>query len=170
MSSTEIYGFGDDGIAVCIGKTQNAWLSAPKIWRIIEEKYLPPFIMHGEVFSRQVGGIDALQEVWELYDTGTMTETEDICLASTFDRVVVSAKNAPKVIDAFRKFDQETSLPQQADIIKENIENYKFFGWCQTTVVSIWESAREIKDENGEIVGYHPYNLNIDEKHWEMLE
>ncbi len=42
MSSTEIFGFDKEGNAFGQADVNNAWRGAMAIWRILEERYLPP--------------------------------------------------------------------------------------------------------------------------------
>ena len=44
MSYTELYAFDKTGKAKLFGTVHNAWRGAMRVWRIMEERYLPLYI------------------------------------------------------------------------------------------------------------------------------
>ena len=179
MSYTEIYKFGKDGSAGQVGETRNAFRGAMSIWGILEEKYLPPhktaWSMPGEKVSRVADMMNrnAMKEIWGLIDNPDISEVDKIVLASTFDNVIVSKENIPKLLDAFRSFEGNTSLKEQAEVIVSAISEDPeliAIAWNQTSVNGdAWESEETGEDEDGEEY-YLPYNLNNSDKHWELFE
>lgn len=133
MSYTEIYRVTTKGNTRLEGEVQNSHRGAMSVWNYLEEKYLPPFFLHGQKFSRMFG---EMQEVWNLSKDPRLTESERICLMSTFDNVVVLAEDIPKLLKAFREFPGNTSLPEQADIIESIPKDKRLLGicWNQTSV------------------------------------
>jgi hypothetical protein len=179
MSYTEIYKFKKDGNAECFAEIRNAYRGAMLVWRIIEKKYLPPYIptwVMGDTSQEYSRASDfagnGLKEVWGLFDAGKLSEVDKIALGSTFDNVVVMKQDLPKTIEAFRVFEGETSLKEQADAIEKELENDGDFiaiAWNQTSVnCDAWISDETGLDEDGEEI-YLPYNLLKHDKHWNLF-
>lgn len=78
-------------------------------------------------------------------------------------------KDLPKLIDMFRKFEGETSLKEQADLIEnafKNDDDLIAVAWNQTSVNGdAWESEETDEDDN-----FLPYNLLKHNKHWNLFE
>ena len=165
MSYTEMVGFNKDGSAYSQADIHNAFLGAMEVWRRMEEKYLPM----GQ-FSRCVMGSEKdMREIWDLVGNDKVSENDQICLATTFDNCVVKKEDFHKVITAFREFDGETSLSEQADVIEEMLadEDCIAVAWNQTSVnCNQWlsDSFNEEKEE------YIPYNLFSGEKHFYLFK
>lgn len=160
MSYTEIVGFNKEGNAYSQADIYNAFRGAMAIWRAMEEKYLPV----GR-FSRCVMGGEGMREIYNLLRSEKVSENDKICLASTFDNVVVKKKDFQKVITAFREFDAETSLKEQADVLEEMLvdEGCIAVAWNQTSVnENNWLIGGGYDEEKGE---YIPYNLFSGKKH-----
>lgn len=161
MSYTEIVGFNKVGNAYSQADIHNAFRGAMAIWRAMEEKYLAV----GR-FSRCVMGSEKdMREIWDLAGSDKVSENDKICLASTFDNVVVKKKDFQKVITAFREFEAETSLKEQADVLEEMLadEDCIAAAWNQTSVnENAWLSGGGYDEEKDE---YIPYNLFEGEKH-----
>lgn len=185
MSSTQIFGFDKNGNAYLEAEVKNAWRGAMAVWRILEEKYLPPYrpeyipahiptseikrIFHFAPTRCSSGNEDAMQEVWALANDNRLKECEKIVLLSTFDYVVVKKENLHKLISAFREFEGETSLKEQADIIEKMLkdENCIAVAFNQTSIcMDDWVNGEydEEKDE------YKPYNIFKGDKHWELFD
>lgn len=166
MSYTEIVGFNKEGDAYSQADIHNAFRGAMAIWRAMEEKYLTV----GR-FSRCVMGNEKdMREIWDLTGSDKVSENDKICLASTFDNVVVKKKDFQKVITAFREFDAETSLKEQADVLEEMLadEDCIAVAWNQTSVnENTWLSGGGYDEEKDE---YIPYNLNSGEKHFYLFD
>lgn len=161
MSYTEIVGFNKEGDAYSQADIHNAFRGAMAVWRAMEEKYL-----HVGRFSRCVMGSEKdMKEIWDLAGSEKVSDNDKICLASTFDNVVVKKKDFQKVINAFREFDAETSLKEQADVLEEMLadEDCIAVAWNQTSVnENTWLSGGGYDEEKDE---YAPYNLFKGEKH-----
>ena len=112
---------------------------------------------------------EAIKEVWDLSLKDGVSKIDKICLRSTFDNVVVLKEDLPELLNAFRNFEGETSLKEQADVIEEELKNdpeLLAIAWNQTSVNGgAWESE-EIDDDGN----YLPYNLLKSEKHWTLFE
>ena len=81
-------------------------------------------------------------------------------------------KDLPKLIEAFRNFEGETSLKDQADILEKALSDDDLLAvaWNQTSVNGgAWESGNIGKNEDGE-EAYLPYNILTMEKHWDLFE
>lgn len=161
MSYTEIYGFNRDGNAYDQAQVQNAWRGAMAIWRIMEERHLPPV-----PYSRLMNPVEA-RAVWRLYADKSVPMHERIVLLSTMDKCLVKKEDFPRLIEAFRKFEGDTSLPEQADILEAMLENEDCIavGWNQTSVTATpWWSYDEETDE--EI----PYNCLTGSDHFWLFD
>lgn len=178
MSYTEIYKFKKDGNAQVFAEVKNAFRGAMAVWQAVEKRYLPKYkpswAFDDKEYSR-VSDImgNGLKEVWALFDGDKLSETDKIVLGSTFDNVVVMKDDLPKLIEAFRKFEGETSLKEQADLIEaayKDDDDFIGIAWNQTSVNSdAWESDEVATDEDGEEY-YPPYNLFKQDKHWNLFE
>ena len=177
MTCTEIHGITKNS-AEHIGETKNSWRGAMAVWRILEKKYLPKYVPE---WAKTMGGNnkysrtitmspDDIKEIWDLFKSDKLSELERIVLGSTFDNVLVRVENIDQLLKAFREFEGNTSLKEQAEIIEKTIaENPEIvaIGWNQTSVNGdVWTSA----NFNEEIEEYTGYNLEKDTKHWFLIE
>lgn len=185
MSNTEIYGFDKEGNAYFEDEIRNAWRGGMAVWSFLEEKYLPPFVPN---YARQIGiktpeefekrfghkpyrtttlMEDAgIREIWNLEHDENVTETDRICLATTFDYVLVKKENIPLVVEAFRAFEGTTSLKEQADVLERmyDDEDCIAVGWNQTSVNGdTWSNYGGYDEENDCCI---PYNCFTGDKHW----
>jgi hypothetical protein len=180
MSYTEIYKFKKDGNAECFAEVKNAFRGAMAIWTNVEKRYLPKYIPTwamgdtSKEYSRTsdfTGG--GLKEVWALFDSDKISETDKIVLGSSFDNVVVMKEDLPKLIEAFRNFEGETSLKEQADLIEnafKNDDDLLAIAWNQTSVNGdAWESNETGLDGDGDEI-HLPYNLLKHDKHCNLFE
>lgn len=180
MSYTEIYKFGKSGDVEMIDETKNAWRGAMAIWGIMESKYLPKYIptwAMGDT-SREYSRTsdfagNGLKDVWALFNDEKVSLSDKIVLGSTFDKVIVMKEDIEKLVEAFRTFEGETSLNEQADIIEQafkNDEDLVAICWNQTSVNGdAWSSDRMSVDEEG-YEEYLPYNLNVETEHWDLFK
>lgn len=154
------------------------------IWLILEEKYLPPYrpsyvpssvpdseIEHycGYKPSRCTSfNQTAMKEIWNLVDDERLSECEKIVLASTFDNVIVTKENMPKLISAYREFEGDTSLKEQSDVIETLLqdENCIAVGFNQTSTNGTTWVNRRGYDENQNPI---PYNILTGDEHWELF-
>ena len=152
MSCTELYRFTNKGWPENIGEVKNAFRGAMSVWHILEEKYLPPYnpewakslpasVKHEHYSRLSVRDKEEdLQEIWDMYKNENMSENDRIVLLSTFDNAVVYRKDIPRLLAAFRHFEGETSLMEQALIIEGALEAKDTYAiaWNQTSVGDPW--------------------------------
>lgn len=184
MSCTRIIAFGKDGYPYFYGEVDNAWLSAFAIWSQMEEKYLPKYrpsyipkhipddeiklyLGYEPTRVTSMHKMEAIQEIWDLVDSKDISESERIVMCSTFDKPILRKENFQRVIDAFNDYPGETSLKEQAVIIKKmlNDDNVIALAWNQTSVTHpLWmgkyatlndEYNPEIDDEEKEYINYN---------------
>jgi hypothetical protein len=186
MSYTEIYSFGKDGNAYSYEDVKNAFRGAMAVWGFLEEKYLsdyrPSFVpvnipdskieqyLHYKPTRVSSASDDnAMKEIWALFRDERLLKEERIVLGTTFDNVLVKKENIQEVIDAFYKFEGETSLKEQADILKELINDGDTIaiGWNQTSVCEGWTSKGLYDEENEETA---TYNLFKQKDHWFLFD
>ncbi len=193
MSCTEIYGFDKDGNAYLQAEINNAWRSAMAIWRILEEKYLPPYIpdyiKHANWYSPEMSFDEVVakncfkpsrlvmsfikdnpaQEIWDLAASEKVSVTDKIVLLTTFDKVIVKKENFSRVIEAFNAFEGETSLKEQAAVLREMLgdENCIAAGWNQTSVNANTWSTYNCDDKTGKCV---PYNCLTQNEHYWLFD
>lgn len=174
MSYTEIYKFKKNGDAVSFAEIKNAFRGAMAVWDILDKKYLPPFkpswaFSTEQKYSRSIDR-EGAKEIWALHESDKVSETDKIVLGSTFDKVVVLRENIPELIKAFREFEGETSLKEQADLIEmEFNKDKKMLGiaWNQTSVNGDnWENFGGYNRNDNAI----PYNILTMTDHWSLFE
>lgn len=183
MSYTEIYKFKKNGNAELLGETRNAFRGAMAVWNIMDSRYLPPFVPD---WAKRLGETDktynrssdmfgpgggALKEVWGLYRNDKVSEVDKIVLGSTFDNIIVMKKDLPKLINAFRAFEGETSLKEQADLIEESLKTDKnliAIAWNQTSVNGdTWSNFGGYDNKKEED---KPYNILKMDRHSDLFE
>lgn len=167
MSYTEIVKFTNSGRAKYIGETQNSHRGASLVWRTLETHYLPPYIPYWGIgredlkpFTRQ-GDMIAMKDIWNLFSDSKVSRIHKIVLGSTFDKVIVFKKDIPELIAAYRAYDWETSLPEQADIIEtfyKKDKNLIAIAWNQTSI----NSNHWLYDKS--------YNILKQTDHWDLFE
>ena len=177
MSYAEIVKFGKDGKGVEFAQIKNAWRGAAAIWDIIGDRYLGEFIpdyvkamphLKKEKHSRMAQE-GALKEVWDCYGRSDISLTDKIVLGTTFDWVTVKRKDIPDLLKAFREFDGETSLKEQADAIEQEFNadpELKAIAWCQTSVCeNKWTSYKHnrLSEES------FPYNIKRHKQHFDLF-
>lgn len=161
MSYTELFGFDRKGNAYPQAEVENAWRGAMAIWNIMEKRHLPP-----APYSRLMNPVEA-KKIWGLYADKRVPMHERIVLLSTMDKCLVKKEDFPRLIEAFRKFEGDTSLPEQADILETMMadDDCIAVGWNQTTVsASHW--SRYDEDADDEI----PYNCLTGEDHFWLFD
>ncbi|MGJ0848163.1 hypothetical protein ACR77J_15845 [Tissierella praeacuta] len=186
MSYTEIFGFDKEGNAYFAGETKNAFRSAMAIWRILEERYLPPhrpsyipehiqddeiekFCHYKPSRCTDMFNDKAMQEIWNLSDNDKVSEIDKIVLFTTFDRCLVKKEDIEKVIKAFEEFEGETSLKEQAEVLKELLkdDNCIAVGWNQTSVNCDTWLGYDYDEDNDETI---PYNCLENDKHYWLFD
>jgi hypothetical protein len=178
MSYTEIYKFKKNGDAECFGEIKNAWLGAMAVWNFLDKKYLPKYIPDfAQILGETDKGYyrssdfrtDAIKEVWALSLNDGVSKMDKICLLSTFEDVIVLKENLPELLEAFRKFEGETSLTEQANAIEDELINdpeLLAIAWNQTSVTGIAWVSEEL-DRHG---NHTPYNILNSNKHWSLFD
>lgn len=180
MSYTEIYKFKKNGNAELLSEIKNSWRGAMAIWDILDKKYLPKFVPD---WAKLLGTTDqeyyrtadmmgeGIKEIWALYKNPNVSEIDKIVLASTFDHVIVLKEHLPHLIKAFREFEGETSLKEQAEAIEEalnNDQNLIAIAWNQTSVnCGVWNSEETTIEDDEET--HLPYNMLSGNKHWNLF-
>ena len=174
MSYTEIYAFGKDGNAYLAGEVHNAWRGSMAVWQIMEKRYLPQFYDHGVKTTRMLSGKhgkdDPAREVWALADNLEIPLHERISMFVTFDDCLVKAEDIPRVVDAFRKFEGETSLNEQADILEKLAQDLEVIavGWNGTSVnAENWANTGGYDEEAEEVL---PYNCLTGDRHYWLFD
>lgn len=114
MSCIEIFKFDENGDSEIFGEVNNAWRGSMRVWDILGEKYCG----HGA----SIFDMEQMKAIWNLMDDKTVTHDEKIVLCTTFDKCLVKKEDIPKVIDAFRKFEGNTNLNEQADVLESLYE------------------------------------------------
>ena len=177
MSYTVIYRIDKTGDVTSQSDIKNAWRGAMAIWTIIENKYLPPYFHPSlrKIISRTIIGCmepELYREIWDLSKGDTISDLDKIVLCSTYDRWIVLKENFNAVIDAFNSFEGETSLKEQAEVIKSLIDDNDCIGiaWNQTSACSgVWDVYD--KNEEGEEKGdARPYNIFKESWHTNLFE
>ena len=194
MSCTEIYVFKKDGNGEFYGETRNAWRGGMAVWTEMEKRYLQPYIpdyvkrcnwyydgMDYSNIARILGyepsrcttlplsNDDPMNEIWGLYDSDKVSDADKIVLATTFDGCLVKKEDVPKVIEAFKSFGGETSLPEQAELLQKAFADSDIIavGWNQTSVNGdTWTNSGGYDEEEDE---YLPYNCLTMRDHWWMF-
>lgn len=185
MSTTDIYRFNKEGYAQYYDCSQNSWRHAMAVWGILEEKYLPPYIPNFakgigittvEEFERRNGykpcricaPLDekSYEEIWDLVDNDAVSEVDKICLYTTLDDCLIRKEEIPRVVAAFRKFEGETSLGEQADILEAlyKEEDCIAVGFS-TSIISRWLYYREGENNDEET-----YNCLTGKEHYWLFD
>jgi len=186
MSYTEIFGFDKEGNAYGQADIRNAWRGGMAIWSTLESRYLPayrPSYVPAYIPDDQIESYctykpsrcsamepKAMQGIWDLVRDERLKDCEKIALACTFDHVIIKKEDFSKLIDAFRVFEGETSLKEQADVIEEMLkdDNCIAVGFNQTSVNGdTWINAGPYDEENEES---SPYNLFNQTEHWFLFD
>lgn len=198
MSYTEIYAFNQEGNAYMAGLVRNSWRGAMAVWNIMEERHLPPYVpeyvkacnwyrpgMTAEEIEARNGfkprrtaptlgkGDNPAREIWALADNVEIPLRDRIVLFTTFDDCLVKKEDIPRVIEAFRAFEDgdhkgETNLGEQADILQTIYDDPETIavGWNQTSVMcENWSNIGVC--ENGEPI---PYNCLTGDKHYWLFD
>lgn len=149
MSQTIIFAFNKDGNSEEYGYTKNSWRGCMAVWDIMGKRYLG---IGASIFDEL-----SIKKIWNLIDDKKVPMNERIVMGTTFDWCLVRSKEIPKVIEAFRSFEGETSLNKQADILQNIYDsgNYMAVGWHQNSI------SCEMWDE---------YNCVSGEKHWWLFD
>ena len=137
MSETELYAVSQGKEPIYLGDCNNAFRGAMYVWNDISKRY---FNLHNFPISDK-----ALQSrIWNAGDERPLTRTELAVLATTMDKATVTLKSVPQLIehiDSYGIDHPNSSLSEQADILKANLTNIPdgySVAWVQTTVSDKW--------------------------------
>lgn len=163
MSCTEIYAFKQNGEAVHFADVTNAQRGAWAIWATMEQWYLPH-----KIISRLLRG--DVTEIWDLGYNKSIRILHRIAMLSTMDGCLVKRENLPEVIEAFYNFAGTTSLPEQASVLEQILDNeaYIAVGWNQTSINSDNWGTRGGYDPNTE--ENLPYNCLTQNEHFWLFD
>ena len=142
MSQTIIFAFDKEGNSEEYGYTKNAWRSALAVWNIMGKRHLGIGVSLNE---------SAMKQIWDLMDDKRVPMNERIVMGTTLDRCLVRNDEIPKVIEAFKDFEGETSLKEQADILQEiyGSGDYTAVGWRQNSIsCEMWNEYNYMTEEN----------------------
>lgn len=169
MSYTELFGLTKNSV-LCIGEIRNSWRGAMAVWVFLEKKYLPKYTPDWAVKSNikcsRTTSMDEIEDIWKLFESTKLTKAERIVLGSTFDKVLVKVEDKDELLLAFREFEGETSLKEQADLIEKAIKEKPeivAIGWNQTSVCGDTWATENYNEETEDYAGY---NLETGNKHW----
>lgn len=128
MSYTKIFKFDKQGNSKSVSEVKNSWRGCMAIWEIMGNKYCG----HGA----SMFDIEKMRQIWKLVDNPGVSVAERIVLHTTLDKCLVKSENLDKVISAFREFEGDTSLSEQADILQEllNDDDCIAIGWHQNSM------------------------------------
>lgn len=169
MSRATLHAFRNDGEISNFAEYKNAHLGAVIVWTKMGEKYGVPNA-ETMIFNDAVA-----QKIWNLGRDEKVAEHDRITLVTTFDRVIVYAKDFPRLVAAMREsakwLPPHCHISAQADDIEKIIELNRTstdstiaIAWTQTSVADCWGSG-EFDEEEGQV----PYNLNKHTLHWDMF-
>ena len=144
------------------------------VWQTMEKRYLPQFYDHGVKTSRMLsckhGKDDPAREVWALADNPEIPLHERIAMFVTFDDCLVKAEDIPRMVDALREFEGETSLKEQADILEKLARDPEVIavGWNGTSVnAENWANSGGYDEEAEEVL---PYNCLTGDRHYWLFD
>ena len=128
MSYTEIFKFDKDGNSESVADIKNAYRGAMAVWDILGKKYCG----HGA----SIFDLSAMKRIWNLADSKRVSLDERIVLCTTLDKCLIRKEDIQRVVTAFRNFDGETSLKEQADVLEELYQDDDCIavGWHQNSV------------------------------------
>lgn len=129
MSCIEIFAFDKDGNSESYAEIKNSLGGSMAIWNILGKKYCG----HGA----SIFDMGKMKDIWNLVDDTKVSINERIALFTTLDKCLVKKEDLPKVIEAFREFEVDTSLKEQADILEDiynSCEEYIAVGWHQNSI------------------------------------
>jgi hypothetical protein len=186
MSYTEIFGFSKDGSLYSAAEIRNAWRGAMAVWNKLDTKYLPvyrpdfvPSWVPDDKIEAHLGfkptrtsamfDGEAMKSIWDLFKNEAIDRNERIVLGATFDRTIVMREHFDELISAFEAFEGETSLKEQAAVIREMLtdEDCIAVAFNQTSINGdSWDNFSY--DEDAE--EYISYNVLSQSEHWLLFE
>lgn len=166
MSYTEIYGFNKSGNAYCMYEISDSWQGAMWIWREMGKQYLPKL---------NLCSILDMQKIWNLVNDTKIDIKERICLATTFDMVLIRKEEFETVAKAIEYFIEKHqigsgNLSEQATIIRKlaKDDNCVAVGWNQTSInAKNWLNYHGYDEKTNEEI---PYNCLEENEHWWLFD
>ena len=142
------------------------------VWLHLEKKYLPSlkperYHQKDQYVTRFSPTVEEnkLKEFWDLYKDERLSENEVITLLSTYDKVVIAKNRIEKLLEAYRSFEGDTNLPEQAKMIEKH---YK----ANDDLIAIAFNQTSVAGDNWFNWGYDeendqpiPYNLFEEDDH-----
>lgn len=128
MSYVEIFKFDKNGNSQSVAKIKNSYRGAMAIWSILGKKYCG--------HDASLFNLSAMKGIWNLADDKRVSMDERIVLCTTLDKCLIRKEDIPRVVSAFRNFEGETSLNEQADVLEElyNDGDCIAVGWHQNSI------------------------------------
>lgn len=149
MSYVEIVKIKKDNTFESVGRVQNASSHHQVVWNYFAQKYL------GLEFFNTHSSLIEQQKLWDLFEDERLTKNERIILGATYDFVLVKKEDISLVIDAFKSFENESNLSEQADILAYvlNDDDCIAIGW-QPSFTDMWQN----------------YDILTEKRHWSLLD
>ena len=189
MSYSRMYGVPESGEIVGVKDYRNGWAIAPVIWNYLWRKYIrlegsDQYVAGYSFTSPGVGMKSNWEFVWALSDDNSKLEPwEALCLALTFDKLVLRKENFKIVSLALYRMAEATYNPNEVnnildiadDLIDDSLwEGYIGACFMWTSVADdVWHRPYDDRedDENGEpIDGRWLWDISKDEGHWFMFD
>lgn len=128
MSYTEIFKFDKNGDSESVAGIKNSHRGCMAVWNYLGEKYLNQ--------GASIFDISVMKRIWNLMNDSNVSMNERIVMGTTLDNCLVRKKDFKKVIYAFREFEGETSLKEQADVLEELLadDDCIAVGWHQNSI------------------------------------
>lgn len=128
MSYTEIFKFDKNGNSESVADIKNSYRGCMAVWDFLGKKYLD---VGASIFDLSV-----MERIWNLMDDERVSVNERIVMATTLDKCLVKKEDFSNVITAFREFEGQTSLSEQADVLEELLEDDDCIavGWHQNSI------------------------------------
>lgn len=177
MSYTEIFAF-KNGKSKLAEEVNNAFRGAMAIWGEMEKQHLSPIYASWDA-TKQISRASSMdqgkmKEIWNMASDKNIPLDERLVLSTTFDKVLVKRENLPRLIEAFKNFEntykEKTSLPEQTSILEAFLddEDVMAVGWNQTSVNGDnWNNFGGYDEDEGEPI---PYDINSMSEHWFLFD
>lgn len=165
MSYCEIITF-KNGVPDDRKEFRNAWGGAARIWTALYDLYLKD---RTDEYSNWLS--DTSGRLWKLVDDARLTDVAKAVLTSTFDRAIVAREHFKRFAADLEAFDEAFPAPENhvshlwswvkfVSDLGDDVEAVGFYG--TSCGEDLFTSYDEETDE------YIPYNLNEQQKHFEV--
>lgn len=134
MNNTTIFKFNENGESEEAANIKNSYRGCVAIWKYMGDKYLGIRVPSSLIINSS--DLEKMKKIWSLVNDTRITLEEAIVMATTLDDYLVKKEDVPTVIKAFREFEGDTSLPDQADILEKLIDDESCIGvgWHQNSM------------------------------------